>query len=254
MFLKFVALAALSLAPLFGQAAAKPEPAGEPLPEARQLIDRHIKEIGGRDAILSHKSVYMTGTLSVPASGITGPIEVWGATNPNRVKVKTSVPGIGEILEGFDGTHGWTVSPMTGPMLKVGKELEQTKLDADLYSELRDAKKYPTVKTVEKTTFDGRPCYKVALTRIDGAQDFDFYDVATGLRAGGIVTRESPMGTMTMTTVDGGYKKFGNMLHSTTHVQKVMGVEQTITVATVEYDKVDPAVFTPPPAIKALIK
>ena len=35
-------------------------------------------------------------------------------------------------------------TPMTGPMLKVGKELDQTKIDADFYSELRDPKKYPT--------------------------------------------------------------------------------------------------------------
>ena len=253
MFLRFAAVAVLSFAPILAQAPAKSE-APAALPDARPLIDRHIKEIGGRAAILRYKSVRMTATVSVPASGITGPMEVWGATNPNRVLVKTTMPGIGEIAEGFDGTHAWTISPMTGPMLKTGKELEQTKLDADLYSELRDPTSYPTVTTVEKTTFDGRPCYKVALTRIDGAQDFDFYDVATGLRAGSIVTRESPMGTMTMTTVDGGYKKFGNMMHSTLHTQKVMGIEQTIKVETVEYDKVDPSVFTLPPAIKALIK
>jgi hypothetical protein len=253
MFWNLTAVAVLSFAPVFAQAPATSQ-APAALPEARQLIERHIKAVGGRAAILSHKSVRMTATVSVPASGITGPMEVWGATNPSRVLVKYTVPGIGEIAEGFDGTHGWTTSPMTGPMLKRGKELEQTKLDADLYSELRDPKHYPTVKTVEKTTFDGRPCYKVALTRIDGAQDFDFYDVATGLRAGGIVTRESAMGTMTVTTVDGGYKKFGNLLHSTVHTQKVMGVEQTVKIDMVEYDKVDPSVFTLPPAIKALIK
>jgi hypothetical protein len=253
MFWRLTALAALSFAPVFAQAPAKSE-APAALPEARQLIERHIKEIGGRQAILSHKSVRMTATMSVPASGITGPMEQWAATNPSRVLVKTTVPGIGEIAEGFDGTHGWSMSPMTGPMLKTGKELEQTRLDADLYGELRDPKNYPTVKTVEKTTFDGRPCYKVALTRIDGAQDFDFYEVATGLRAGSIVTRETAMGTITMTTVAGAYKKFGNMMHSTSHTQKVMGVEHTIKIETVEYDKVDPSVFTPPHAIKALIK
>ena len=30
----------------------------------------------------------------------------------------------------FDGSHGWMMSPMTGPMLKVEKELQQAKLDA----------------------------------------------------------------------------------------------------------------------------
>ena len=254
MFFRLAALAVLFVAPFYAQAPAKTEPAAAALPDGREIVARHIKEIGGREAILAHKSMRVTGTLAVPASGITGPIEIFGAANPDRVLVRTTVPGIGEILEGFDGSHAWTLSPMTGPMLKVGQELQQVKLDADFYSELRDPKKYITVKTVEKTTFDSRPCYKVALSRIDGAEDFDFYDVATGLRAGGINTRESSMGTMTVTSVIGGYKKFGNLLVATTQSQKVMGVEQTITLTSVEFDKVDPSVFTPPAPIKALIK
>src|SRR3954467_13600371 len=104
---------------------------------------------------------------------------------------------------------------MTGPILKVGKELTQTKFDVDFYKELYDPKNY-TLKTVEKTTFDGRPCYKVSVSRVDGIEDTDYFDVATGLRAGSVNTRESPMGQMTMTSVEGGYKKFGNLLQATT--------------------------------------
>jgi hypothetical protein len=253
MFLKVATMAALLLAPFYAQAPAKTETASE-LPDAREIINRHIKAIGGREAILAHKSMHATGMLSVPASGITGPMEIFGATNPDRVVVKTTVTGIGDIAEGFDGSHAWSMSPMTGPMLKVGKELTQTKLDADFYSELRDPKKYPAVKTIEKTTFDGRPCYKVSVKRIDGIEDFDFYDVASGLRAGSINTRESPMGTLTMTSIEGGYKKFGKLSQATTVTQQVMGVEQKITLSTVEYDNVEASAFEPPPAIKALIK
>jgi hypothetical protein len=139
-------------------------------------------------------------------------------------------------------------------MLKVGKELSQAKLDADFYSELRDPKKYPVAKTIEKADFDGRPCYKVSITRIDGIEDFDFYDVATGLRAGSINTRESPMGVMTITSTEGGYKKFGDQMQATVHSQKVSGIEQMITLTSIEYDKVDPSAFEPPAPIKALIK
>jgi len=253
MFFRF-ALVVLFAAPFYAQAPAKTETAVAALPDGRQIIDRHIKEIGGRDAVLSHKSMSVKGTLSVPAQGITGPIEIFRAANPDRMSVKASVPGIGDILEGFDGSHGWSLTPMTGPMLKVEKELQQTKLDADFYDELRDPKKYVSIKTVEKTTFDGRPCFKVALTRIDGAQDFDFYDVATGLHAGSINTRDMAMGTITATTVVGGYQKFGNLLVATTQTQNVMGIEQKITLSSVLFDKVDPAVFTPPDPIKALIK
>ena len=191
MFLRVATVAVLLLAPLYAQAPAKTETASD-LPDARDLIDRHVKAIGGRAAILSHKSMHATGTLSVPGSGMTGDMEIFAAISPNRMLVKTTVQAIGEIMEGFDGSHAWSVTPMTGPMLKVGKDLQQSKLDADFYGDLRDPKVYTEVKTLEKTTFDGRPCYKVSLKRIDGVEDFDYYDAATGLRAGSIHTREKP--------------------------------------------------------------
>ena len=253
MFLKVATLAALLFAPFYAQAPAKTETTSE-LPDAREIINRHVKALGGREAILAHKSMYATGTLSIPSSGITGPMEMFGAANPDRVVVRMTVTGIGEIIEGFDGSHGWSMNPMTGAMLKVGKELTQTRLDADFYGDLRDPQKYPQVKTVERTTFDGRPCYKVSIKRIDGIEDFDFYDVATGLRAGSMNTRETFTGTVKMTTIESGYKKFGKLSQATMITQQVMGVEQKIALLTVEYDKVDPAAFEPPPAVKALIK
>jgi hypothetical protein len=255
MFSKVAALAALLSVSLYAQAP-KSKPAtpaaGAALPDARTIVDRHIKAIGGRDAVLAHKSMHATGTLSIPSSGISGPVDIYGAA-PDRVLVRTSVSGIGEIVDAYDGTHAWSINPMTGPTLKTGKELEQTKLDADFYSELRDPKKY-TMKTVEKVTFDGRDCYKVSVKRPDGSEDFDFYDVATGLRAGSINTRETQMGTMTVSNTEGGYKKFGTLTQATTLAQKVMGVDQRITLDSVEYDKVDPSVFEPPAAIKALLR
>src|SRR5215212_6627225 len=120
MFLRLVTAAALLFAPLYAQAPAKPEPPAAALPDAREIINRHIKAIGGRDAILARKSMHAVGTLSIPAQGLGGPVEVFHAASPNRTHMKFSVSGIGDIAEGFDGSHGWSVSPMTGPMLKVG--------------------------------------------------------------------------------------------------------------------------------------
>ena len=94
----------------------------------------------------------------------------------------------------------------------------------------------------------------MSLVRVDGNEDFEFYDVQTGLRAGSIATRESPMGKVTTTSVEGDYKKFGNVLQATTMVQKMMGVEQKLTLSTVEYDNVAAAAFELPAPIKALIK
>lgn len=253
------AVAALAV-PLAGQAPQTSKPsaskpvAPDALPDARTIIDRHVEAIGGRAAVLGYSSSHATGTVSIAGSGMNGTVDMYAAAKPNRALLRITIPGLGEIASGFDGTHGWTISPLTGPMLQEGKELDQARLDANFYGELREPADYASITTVEKTAFEGRPCYKIRLARRDGGEDFDFYDVATGLRAGSINTRESPMGSMTATSIESDYKKFGKLLQPTTVATRTMGVEQTITIATIEYDGVPPAVFDPPAEIKALIK
>jgi hypothetical protein len=265
--LALVAVAAIS--PLGAQAPqALPQPAAPPpprtavppaeaaaaLPSARSVLDRHVQAIGGREAILSHTSSHATGTMSVPAAGITGTLEVFAAARPNRVIVKIVLGGVGEVMEGFDGVTAWSLSPMTGAMVLQGKQLDDRKFDSEFHSELHDSARYTSMKTLEKTPFEGRPCYKVSLTRPDGREDIEFYDVETGLKAGSINTRETPMGSITTTSVETDYRKFGNVLQATTLRQSAMGIQQVFTVSTLEYDKVEPSVFEPPAQIKALVK
>ena len=124
-----------------------------------------------------------------------------------------------------------------------GKELEQKRFDSDFLAELHGAGRYESMTTMEKTDFEGRPCYKVRLVRRDGGEEFEFYDVETGLKAGGITTRESPMGPITGTMIETDYKKFGTLRRPTTLKQTAMGLQQVITLTSIEYDKVDPATF-----------
>ena len=254
------ALAAAIAAPAgaqTAQTAPKTTPAAKSdaaLPSARQIIDRHIEAIGGRKAILAHTSSYSKGTLAIPANGMSGSVDVYAA-KPNKSLLKISIAGIGEVVEGFDGVVGWSMSPMTGPALSDGKVLADKKFDSDFYGDLHDDARYSSMKTVEKTTFDGRPCYKVALTRKGATtEDFEYYDIATGLKAGASGTRETPMGAVPSTQIQSDYKKFGDLLVPTTLKFSTMGVDQVFTFTSVELDKVDPAVFELPAQIKALIK
>lgn len=223
------------------------------LPSAKSLLDRHIAAAGGREAMLARSSSHVTGTVTFPANGMSGKLEIFAA-KPNKMLNKMTLEGVGEILEGFDGTVGWTLSPMTGPMLASAKEVEQKKLDLDFYGDLNADKKYKAMKTLEKTTFEGRPCYKVALTKPDGTDDIEYFDAETGLKAGRQATRESPMGAISATVSVVEYKKFGAFLMPAKIKQSAMGVEVLLTFDSVEHDKVDPAVFDLPPAIKALVK
>ena len=184
---------------------------------------------------------------------MTGAIEVFAA-KPDKSMVKITIPGVGEVVEAYDGKNGWTMSAMTGPMLLEGKQLEEKRFDTDFFGELHDASRYESMTTVERADFDGRQCYKVRLVRKGGGEDFEFYDVETGLKAGRIATRETPMGTVTGTSTEGDYKKFGNLLQPTTVKNTMMEVQQLITITSIEYDNVSPSVFEPPAQIKALIK
>ena len=110
------------------------------------------------------------------------------------------------------------------------------------------------MKTIERTTFEGRPCYKVSLVRKDGGEETEYYDTETRLRVGTVQTRETPMGAITATQVLSDYKKFGALLLPTTMKQTAMGVEQLLKVTSVEFDNVPPSIFDLPAQIKALIK
>ncbi len=233
----------------------KPQEGGSAakLPSARSVLDKHVAALGGRQAILSHTSTHAVGTLSMPAAGVTGAVDIYGA-HPNRTLLKVSLGGVGEVLEGFDGTHGWSISPMTGPMLLEGKQLDEKRFDSEFYGELRPDDRYVSLTTLERVDFEGRPCYKIRLVRKTGGEDIEFYDVATGLKAGSITSRETPMGTVTATTVESDYKKFGNLLQPTMVKSQVGGLQQVITVTAVNYDKVPPSIFDLPAGIKALLK
>jgi hypothetical protein len=196
------------------------------LPPAAEIITRYVKALGGREAVLRHASRRAVGTFSLPAQGITGTLELVAA-RPDRFLLKVSLPGIGDLLTGHDGEIGWMVNPMTGPMLLGGKQ---------------------------RVEFEGRPTYKVRAVRANGDEDFEFYDVETGLLAGSVVTRESPLGAMKATNVMTDYRAFGGLQVPTRQIQRVMGTEQVLIITSVEFGAVDASSFAPPAAIRALVK
>jgi hypothetical protein len=139
-------------------------------------------------------------------------------------------------------------------MLLEGRQLEEKRFDSEFHGELKPDSRYSSITTLEQTTFEGRACYKVRLVRATGGEDIEFYDVATGLKAGSITTRETQMGRVTGTTVEGDYRRFGNLLQPTVVKSQIGGIEQIMTITAVEYDSVPPSVFEMPAGIKALLK
>jgi hypothetical protein len=228
-------------------------PLQEALPPARTVIDRSIEVMGGKAALDRHQSRRAVGRISMPAQGVEGDVELLAA-RPNLMRLRMTIAGVGEIQSGYDGKVGWSVNPLTGPMLMEGRALEQMKADADFELSLHPERQFASLETVEQTTFEGRPAYRIKAVRTTGEEDHEFFDVETGLMIGAMVTRESPMGPVKATHVMLEYRDFGGVRMATRVVQRVMGTEQVISLASVEFDTVAPGAFAPPPEIRALVK
>lgn len=254
-----VSVVGVSLAaPAAARQAASPAPttqapAPAPLPSARSIIDRYIEVTGGREWLARNTSRRMIGKVSMPAQGVEGDVEILQA-RPDLMRLRMTIPGMGEIQSGYDGRVGWSLNPLTGPMLLQGKALEQTKLDANFDAVLHEEEHFKSIETVEQTVFEGRPAYKVRAVRQNGDEDFELYDVENGLQLGAIATRESPMGPVKTTMVFTDYKMFGGAKIATRLVQRMMGTEQVITISSMDFNSVDRRAFAPPPQIQALAK
>jgi hypothetical protein len=229
-----------------------------PLPTAKEIVERYNQALGGRDAILQHKSSTMRGTLEVHEAGSVAKIPfVYFAAAPYRRLEKVSLPnGAGEILNGFDGDTAWSVDPQNGAKVYGGDERESTKRDADFYYALNELSWFKSMETVGIEDFEGQACYRLhGINNWNKANDH-FYSRETGLLAG--YEFNSELGPTHEIFSD--YKKLDGVLVPTKQVVKVKSsgdswdVRQVLTFESITFNDVDPAVFTPPQGVRDLVK
>ncbi|MCE9620517.1 MAG: hypothetical protein K8R92_11515 [Planctomycetes bacterium] len=227
-----------------------PQPAG-PLPSASELFAKGINAIGGADAIRKHTSMVTQGTLSMPAAGMNGKLEITTLA-PDKVLTLMEFPGVGQIRQGFDGTVGWSMDPMRGPNLIEGKMLDELKKSGDMYKDLDPSKIWTKAETKGAVNFGGVPCYEIAVEGAPGDGAL-YYEIQSGLTRGMVLTVESAMGKVPTTTLMSEYKDFDGVKMATHTDVEAMGMKQALVIDSVSYAPVDPAIFALPPEIKALV-
>jgi hypothetical protein len=114
----------------------KPDEKATPLPTVDSILENYIKAVGGKEAIEKIKSRSMKGSFNLEAFGVAdAPIEMFSKA-PNKTAMKIDIPGFGVINQVFNGSTGWASDPMSGLRELSGRELSQTKREADFYVEL----------------------------------------------------------------------------------------------------------------------
>ncbi|HEV2733360.1 MAG TPA: hypothetical protein VGV85_00930 [Longimicrobiaceae bacterium] len=225
--------------------------AAQQLPPARQVLDRYVEAMGGREAISRQKFRTMDTEMSMPAMGMNMTVKTVAAA-PDRMVTTAEMPGAGAIRSGYDGSVGWQVNPMTGPSLLSGAELEQSAQMADFHAPLNYDKQYRSMETTERTELNGRPCYRVKLTTASGRESWQCFDTETGLMVATGGKQESQMGSIEVTSLLSDYREFDGVKMPTRSTTKMMGQDMTATVKSVSHAPVDAAVFALPAEIQVL--
>ena len=176
-FVRRLGWAAAALAVSLGATSAR----AQSLPDAKELIANYGKAVGG-DAWKAHKSARMKATLEMAAQGMRADIEAMNIFATRNYIMKTDLPGLGQMVAGFDGTTAWSRDPVQGARLLTGMEGEQTAEEADPLASLRTSPNIVKSETVEKTNMNNQDCYKVTHTWKSGRVS-QTVDVTKGVHA-----------------------------------------------------------------------
>ena len=225
---------------------------GQTAPSADEIIARHVTAIGGKEAVLRIKSIRNSGTLEMPSAGISATIEA--ASAPNRSFMRMTIPGIGDIKNGYDGTVAWEVNPMRGPRIKTDKEKISAQEDADFYGAMLFSKeRYLAMETVGAADFGGEKTWQVKTVLKSGKVTNEFFSVATGLRVGSTSPQESQSGAINVVTIESDYKQFGPIKLATRNEMTTGAQKVVVTLTEVVLDAIAPDAFELPEPVKALL-
>jgi hypothetical protein len=229
--------------------------AAQPAPTATDIVARHVKAIGGAEAVQKITSVKQTGTLSMPAMGLGGETEVL-FTLPNKNSTRVSIGGIGEMLVGTDGDVAWSVNPMQGPRLLEAQELAATKEGADFVGSLLfPADRYSSIELVGQADFGGEKTYQLKfVSKATNIVTQRYFSVTTGMLRGAESTTDTPMGTVTSRSTFSDYKAFGGILFPTKTETAVGPQAMLMTTTSVEFNTVPAGAIVVPESVKPLIK
>jgi hypothetical protein len=173
----------------------KSTPLSVKLPTAQEVFAKYVQALGGKEANEKIKTRLVKGTIELTPVGIKGTVESYMSA-PDKSYTKSNLQGVGEIIEGFDGTTAWSLNPIQGNRDKDGEELLQTKLINNFYRETNLNKLYPKMEVKGTEKVGDKETYVVVATPNGLAPETFYFDVKSGLlvRADSIIV--TPEGKM----------------------------------------------------------
>ena len=228
--------------------------AADELPKAEDLIRKYIEATGGEKAQLKLKNRRVVGTFSMPMQGLKGQIKGYGA-EPNKFRVTVDLGDMGTIDRGSDGETIWENTLMTGARIMSGEEREMMVRETDFHALLNWKKHFKSVQTTAVEEIEGKPAFVVVAVPNSGKEETWYFDKASGLLVKTKSVVPTQMGELPLENTISDYREIDGTKISFKTVQLIMGMQQVITLETVEHNvKLDSDTFALPETIQALKK
>lgn len=218
---------------------------------ADEIVDKHIKAMGGMEKLKALKSVKATGKMK--AGAMEFPSTMLKA-RPDLFRMDFTVQGM-TGTQAYDGTTGWAVMPFMGKKdpEKMDDDMQKSmKEEADFDGALVDYKtKGNKVELMGKEDVEGSPAYKLHLTTKSGTESNLFIDADTYLLVKTESKRKVQGQEIESETMVGDYKEIGGVMFPHTMEMRrkgaPAGASQTIVIDKYELNTaVDAAQFKMP--------
>ena len=130
-------------------------------PSAEQVLDQHIKALGGEAAAKKLKTRHIKADFEMPAASMSADLEIISKA-PDKLLSKINIPNMGEIHEGYDGKVAWSNIPAVGIIEKSGAQLEQTRTQADFYRDVEIKDRLKDLSQEGTKTVNGEECHVIS--------------------------------------------------------------------------------------------
>lgn len=207
------------------------------------ILADSIAAMGGADAWNAHKTVHLKVTVVLQGMAMGGPAEHF-QTNTNKALTVTSLPAVGEIREGSNGTVFWAQDPVNGLRMLEGAEAEQARIESAWNADLQAHTLFSKIETASDA-MPGQEC--LVLTPRAGAPVRACYDRQTHLQVSQEGIRATAQGEVPFHSTVSDWRSIGGIKIPYSSQTQAGPMTILTTVSQVTFDEpLDDKMFEPP--------
>jgi hypothetical protein len=182
---RFLPLAIIAVAAALWSASASAETPAEAKSKAdspliNSILEKNLEAEGGREAMLRVTNRVVTAQVEIKSAGMTLQGEFISSAPDKKLNI-IDAPGMGRILEGYNGKVAWMQQPNMPATEKPAGALADVRIDSDFYKDLHVRGLYPQMIYAGKTNVNSRPAHQIEATPKEGRAATLYFDVDNGL-------------------------------------------------------------------------